>query len=78
MTLQEAVEILKRHRHRGGDDWLIAGVRVTGAEPVRVVGRKTVDNFTAFEAIAIAEKYAAGDTPDSIMQAVLDEVGPYN
>ncbi len=82
MTLKEAVRILNEHKHRGtegyDEEWLISGVQVMGPEPVRVVSIKTRDNLTAFEAIAIAEKYARGDTPESIMEQVAREIEIYD
>lgn len=76
MTLKEAVDILNRHQHRGGSDWSIPDDRVAGGESVRVVGSE-IDprNLTAFEAIAIAEKYAAGDTPRSVQRQASGELG---
>ncbi|HXL80492.1 MAG TPA: hypothetical protein VN951_06410 [Pyrinomonadaceae bacterium] len=69
MTLKEAVRILSERNHRGASDWLISGTQVTGSEPFRVVG-KEIDpkNLTAFEAIAIAEKYVSGATPETVAE----------
>lgn len=82
MTLKEAVQILNGHKHRGaegyGERWFIADVQLTGPEPVRVVSSKINDNLTAFEAIAIAEKYLRGDTPEGIMQQVACEIEIYD
>lgn len=59
MTLKEAVQILKQHNHRGKSDWMIPDMQVKGPEPFRVVGKANYPlNLTAFEAIAIAEKYS--------------------
>jgi len=82
MTIKEAVEILNKYRHRGVsgvglDRWIIPDMQVTNGEPYRVVSNKIADNLTAFEAIAIAEKYAAGDTPESVTQEVGRETGIY-
>lgn len=82
MTIKEAVEILNRHKHRGTsgvglDRWIIPEMKVSQGEPFRVVSKKIKDNLTAFEAIAIAEKYAAGDTPESVTQEVTRETGVY-
>jgi hypothetical protein len=60
------------------DEWIIPGNRVTVGEPYRVVSDKTSDNLTAFEVIAIAEKYAKGDTPESVTKAVALEEGIYD
>ncbi len=71
MTLKEAVQILNERRHRGASDWLISGTQVTGSEPFRVVGKEMdPKNLTAFEAIAIAEKYASGATPEAVTEQV--------
>ena len=75
MNLQEAVDILKSRKHRGEDDWTIATQTVTGPEPVRVASKATAENFTAFETIAIAEKYLKGDTPDNIRDRIAREIG---
>ena len=74
MTLREAVEIPNHSNHRGASDWRIPDMQVTGPEPFRVVG-KAIDplNLTAFEAIAIAEKYSSGATPESVQQQVKTE-----
>lgn len=88
MTLKEAVEILNKHKHRGvsgarydgagfTDRWIIPEMEVSGPEPFRVVSNAIKDNLTAFEAIAIAEKYAKGDTPDSVTRKVALETGIY-
>ena len=74
MTLKEAVQILNEQKHRGEDDWIIPAMRIDRAESVRVVSRAMdPKNLTAFEAIAVAEKYASGDTPASIEEAVVRE-----
>jgi methylmalonyl-CoA mutase cobalamin-binding subunit len=74
LKLAEAVGILNECRHRGGDDWIIGGVSEPDQEPARVVRIGISDNLTAFEAIAVAEKYKEGETPESIMQDTLDEI----
>lgn len=71
MKLAEAVGILNECRHRGGNDWIIDGVSAPGQESLRVVRSRITDNLTAFEAIAVAEKYKEGETPESIMQDTL-------
>lgn len=82
MTIKEAVEILNKHNHRGTsgrglDRWIIPDMKLSGDEPFRVVSDKLAYSLTAFEAIAIAEKYAAGDTPESVTQEVGREKGVY-
>ena len=59
MTLDEAVAILNREKHRDADDWKActhqpSGERYTYGVPVH--SSKPLD-LTEFEAIAIAEKY---------------------
>lgn len=74
MTLEEAVKILKERKHRGVDDWLIPAMQVDQPESVRVVSwAMDPKNLTAYEAIAIAEKYASGDTPASIEEVIVRE-----
>ena len=78
MTLKEAVQILNGHKHRGGDDWSIPEMHVQGPEPVRVVGSKIPITLTAFEAVAIAEKYASGATPKSVQEQAISEGHRYD
>jgi hypothetical protein len=75
MTLEEAVKILNEREHRGAKDWLIpAMLQDRDNAPVCVVSKKMdPKNLTAFEAIAIAEKYAAGETLASVNEVVLKE-----
>lgn len=76
MTLKEAVDTLNTHQHRGASDWSISDDRVEGGESVRVVCTEMDPlNLTAFEAIAIADKYAAGNTPRSVQRQVSGEFG---
>lgn len=74
MTLKEAVKILNTHEHRGGTEWAVFGAQVTGPKAARVVGNQMEDNFTPFEAIAIAEKYMRGHTPEGAMEQVAREL----
>jgi hypothetical protein len=67
MKLTEAVGILNACRHRDGDDWIIDGLGAPNHESLHVVRSTISDNLTAFEAIAVAEKYKEGETPDSII-----------
>jgi hypothetical protein len=62
MKLSEAVGILNECRHRGGNNWIIAGVSAQDLESVRVARSAISDSLTAFEAIAVAEKYKEGET----------------
>lgn len=74
MKLTEAVGILNACRHRDGDDWAIVGMSAPDEESIRVVRSRILDNLTAFEAIAVAEKYKEGETPESILQDLPDKV----
>jgi hypothetical protein len=69
MRLGEAVGILNACAHGGSNDWIIADI---GTKDFRVASDQS--SLTAFEAIAIAEKYKEGETPESVLPDVLDEL----
>lgn len=73
MKLSEAVGILNACRHRGCDDWALAGVSGSDAGPLGVTSSRVPNDLIPFEAIAIAEKYKEGETPESIVQEMQDE-----
>ena len=73
MKLAEAVGILNACKHRDGDDWIIDGLGAPDQESLHVVRSCISDNLTAFEAIAVAEKYKEGETPDSIILDLPDQ-----
>ncbi|MBA3240047.1 MAG: hypothetical protein H0T60_02325 [Acidobacteria bacterium] len=56
MNLEEALEVLNRHRHRGSDNWhVVPGLRNVNVTPSRPT--LSPSWLSEFEAIAIAEKY---------------------
>ena len=75
MTLHEAGGILNEHEHSGDAGWHISGAQQAELARVSVVGSTTSHHLTAFEAIAVAEKYAAGATPESVLEQLAHEVG---
>lgn len=57
MKLEEALEVLNRHRHRDSDRWhVVRGLRTTNVARARDTPSPAW--LSEFEAIAIAERYA--------------------
>lgn len=73
LTLEAAVAVLNEFKHGGIDNWSLRQY-TSNPRSITVIGPNDRDDwFDPFEAIAIAEKYLAGDNPEDVWASILGE-----